>query len=872
MTQNTTTLPDVPMGCGCAQCLASNGLDSGASAISSDYVTTATGTKGEADDLNTGYTWGTNNLTFKFLTSLPSYYSPNDDESNNFQAFNTQMKTATRSILDMLETFTNVHFTEVTGSTSSQITFGQATLPTSVGAWAYYPGVSSYSGDVWTNNYYSATTTPAEGNYGFYTLMHEIGHALGLQHSFTAGLSGDENTTMYTVMSYDWSPYYASSYMVYDIYALQQIYGVNNTYETGDNVYVLNGSKAYTIWDAGGNDTFDASAQSTSVTLDLRDGELSSVGMDRNIGIAFNAIIENAIGGSGSDVLIGNDADNILTGNNGNDVFIGSDGTDTINGGLGNDRVVYNINISSFIVSQVDSTTVSLTDITGTYDTDIVSGVENFEFNNTTYSFADMEALSQSGVAITSHVDLRVYTKNGRWTSIDSYLTGTHEYNLSDFRYRGDDTLLSLNRDKDAPTDNLIISVNQTYASAIRQVFLNDIGELEDINVSGTLVLKVNAKTKAQDINFDLTDVTHTNLYTGSGNDTVLLTNDLTPQERSSHYINTGEGNDTVQITMPSSKAFVYAVLGDGDDIFDGSTYQGYSSLIYGDGGHDTITTNSSHDTIFGGDGDDIISAGDGNNRVYGGDGKDTLTSGSGNDRILGGNGDDIISAGSGNDVIDDRSGVNDIDGGAGDDRIAGSGTIQGGDGNDRISGYYTDDTIYGDDGNDVISDKYGSNSLSGGSGNDKIYGSGSLYGDDGNDVLYGYGYDDHLEGGAGDDVLIGNNGNDYLLGGDGYDYLWGGKGADIFAFDNLNNVDYVRDFSKAEDILDLSSLLTGYDPVNDAIADFLQVTTVGKVTYLQIDVDGSANGVNFVDVAKINGLKGADMQDLLDNGQLVYA
>lgn len=872
MTQNTTTLPDAPMGCGCAQCLASNGLNSGASSISSDYVATATGTKGEADDLNTGYTWGTNNLTFKFLTSLPSYYSQNDDEANNFQAFNTQMKTATRSILNMLETFTNVHFTEVTGSTSSQVTFGQATLPTSVGAWAYYPGGSSYSGDVWTNNYYSATTTPTEGNYGFYTLMHEIGHALGLQHSFTAGLSGDENTTMYTVMSYDWTPYYASSYMIYDIYALQRVYGVNNTYATGDNVYVLNGSKAYTIWDAGGNDTFDASAQTIAVTLDLRDGELSSVGMDRNIGIAFNAIIENAIGGSGSDVLIGNDANNVLTGNNGNDTFIGSDGTDTIDGGLGNDLMVYDIDVSNFVISLVNDTTLTLTDTSGNYGEDTVSGVETFEFNDNNYSFSDLEAIALTGASITSHVDLRVLTANSRWTYIDFYLTGSYDYKLSDFKYRNDDTLVSLVRDKNSLPDDLTLSVNQDYLSTVRRIYLRDIGDLEQISINSTLNLMVRSQSKTQGVSFDLHNVIISNMITGTGNDDISISNDLQETQYSSHVIYTGDGDDSILAHMTSSRAYFKAYLGSGEDSFDGSSFAGYSTLVYGDDGNDTIVTGSSHDTLFGGNGNDIISAGDGSNKLYGNDGDDTLTSGSGNDRVYGGNGDDIISSGDGNDLINDRSGTNTIDAGDGNDLVYGSGTIYAGSGNDRVYGYSTDDIIYGDDGNDYIVDNLGSNFLQGGLGDDIIYGSGTLTGDSGNDRLTGYIYNDHLEGGAGDDILIGNNGNDYLLGGDGYDYLWGGRGADTFAFDNLNNVDYVRDFSKAEDTLDLSSLLTGYDPINDAIADFLQVATVGRSTFLQIDVDGSANGANFVDVAKINGLRGADLQDLIDSGQLVYA
>ena len=36
-----------------------------------------------------------------------------------------------------------------------------------------------------------------------------------------------------------------------------------------------------------------------------------------NLGIAFDAYIENAIGGAGADTLIGNDLNNTLTGNAG---------------------------------------------------------------------------------------------------------------------------------------------------------------------------------------------------------------------------------------------------------------------------------------------------------------------------------------------------------------------------------------------------------------------------------------------------------------------------------------------------------------------------------------------------------------------------
>jgi Ca2+-binding RTX toxin-like protein len=49
--------------------------------------------------------------------------------------------------------------------------------------------------------------------------------------------------------------------------------------------------------------------------------------------------VENANGGAGSDLLVGNDNANVLNGNDGNDVLIGGKGTDTILGGAGEDLI-----------------------------------------------------------------------------------------------------------------------------------------------------------------------------------------------------------------------------------------------------------------------------------------------------------------------------------------------------------------------------------------------------------------------------------------------------------------------------------------------------------------------------------------------------
>ncbi|MCB1558691.1 MAG: M10 family metallopeptidase C-terminal domain-containing protein [Alphaproteobacteria bacterium] len=786
MSDFDTSLPEAPMGCGCAQCLSGTGAPSGASSISSDYMESSTTTTSEANSLKTAYKWGTTSLDFIFLTSVPGYYSSTDTERTNFQEFTTQMKNAARDVLTQLEGFTNLTFNEVTNVANSDITFGQARLPTSAGAWAYYPQTAyGKGGDVWTNNYYSATKTPVQGNYGFYTLLHEVGHALGLEHSFTAGLTGDENTTMYTVMAYDWSPYYASTYMIYDIYALQSLYGANMSHEAGDTVYVLNATKGYTIWDAGGNDTFDASAQSSDVTINLNDGELSSVGLSRNIGIAINAIIENATGGAGNDTLIGNDVANVLTGNTGNDIFIGSDGNDQIDGGAGTDLMVYDLDIANFAFNVIDADTIEILDLSGTYAQDTVTGVENFEFNDTLFSFDDLVTASESGVSFASHVGVRFLNSMGRWVSIDSIQEGVETYTLSDLRMRGDDDLLTITRNPGSVEDDIDISVNSLFSSSLRSIKFQDLGTLDIISVSDIRQGIIIDEKATQDLSVALDNVFFTVIKTGSGSDTIDITNILTEADKSVHKIFTNDGDDTLTLSMDSDFAALVTKLGNGNDVLDASNFGGQFIKAFGD------------------------------------DGDDHLIGGDSADKLFGGNGNDTLEGGLGNDFLFDRDGLNNL--------------LQGGDGDDRV------------------------------------FGNGTLEGGNGNDLLKSYGADTTLNGGNGDDKIFGHNGNDILNGGLGSDFLYGGRGNDIFVFDDLDNADFVKDFNAGQDSIDISTFLYAFDPLTDAITDFVHITTVGRSTFLQVDVNGSGGQLEpFLDIAQINGLRNVDIQELYDNGQLI--
>ena len=96
-----------------------------------------------------------------------------------------------------------------------------------------------------------------------------------------------------------------------------------------------------TIWDSGGIDKFDASASTTGVILDLRQGKFSTFGDYQDVVVAYGTVIENAVGGAGKDIIRGNSGKNHLSGGLLKDVIRGKAGTDFINGNKGTDNFVF---------------------------------------------------------------------------------------------------------------------------------------------------------------------------------------------------------------------------------------------------------------------------------------------------------------------------------------------------------------------------------------------------------------------------------------------------------------------------------------------------------------------------------------------------
>ena len=370
-----------------------------------------------------------------------AYSTLNEPGATYHYGLDAPQQTAARAALAAWASVANIYFIEAPETTTNvgdiRFAWTSATDTTSTGSkawgWASYP--NSYwpsGGDVWLSSVSNAAKDSdwTAGSYNYMSLMHELGHALGLKHTFegTYTLPTALDVHTYSIMSYtdaphqDWvvvtktvSGNYSRSYttiepstpMVGDILAIQYLYGANTGYNKTDNVYDFDPTKPFfqTLWDTGGQDTISAARFSQPCTINLNAGSYSSLGFKsnwdqfpnvnwtsnpdpltiydgtNNLGIAWGVVIENATGGSGNDVLTGNPSDNRLQGGSGNDTLNGGDGTDT---------AVYMGNVKGYNL-RVDRAhhTASISDQQTTRDgQDTTSSIERLQFADVTLNLS----------------------------------------------------------------------------------------------------------------------------------------------------------------------------------------------------------------------------------------------------------------------------------------------------------------------------------------------------------------------------------------------------------------------------------------------------------------------------------------------------
>ncbi|WP_262299381.1 M10 family metallopeptidase C-terminal domain-containing protein [Microvirga sesbaniae] len=581
--------------------------------------------------------WAANSFTYSFPTAS-SYYGTgygDGETSTNFGALNTMQQSTVRAALSMYASVANLTFTQIseTSTRHADLRFAMSDLPNT--AWGYFPATSGEGGDAWFNKSSGSYSNPMKGNYAYLTFLHEIGHTLGLEHPHESGMPVDLDSIEYTVMSYasfigastgtgyvneTWG--FAQSLMMYDISAVQQLYGANYTTNSAATVYSWSATTGemfidgigqgppggnrilLTVWDGGGTDTYDFSSYSANLKVDLRPGNWTTTSTTQLAGLRYDgsklaagsianallyqgdtrSLIENAVGGSGSDTIIGNQAANALSGNAGGDTLTGGQGNDLLDGGSGTDTAVFTGDRSDYAISWHSDGSIEITDLrSGAPDgNDLVSNIEWYRFADRLYELAEFAPSS------------------------------------------GDQTLTAIDQTPvDTPSspvvpDPLVSDPEVTLTRRADPIPVN-------LTLSGT---SSNDKLVG--------GVGDDTLYGGAGSDVLI-------GGAGRDYLNGGNGIDSA--SYANASAAVVANLTSpaaNQGEAEGDRFSSVEGLI-GSAYADNLVGNSVANTIKGGTGNDGLS---------GQGGSDVLSGGSGDDILIGGSGRDVLYGGSGADTF----------------------------------------------------------------------------------------------------------------------------------------------------------------------------------------------------------------------------
>lgn len=903
----------------------------------------ATGNQ-DADGLLSGVRWS-GTVTYSFPDSASDYaanYGYGEPTAAGFGQVSAVQQQAVHATMALVRGYTNLNI-QYAGTNDADIRIAQSSAANPT-AYAYYPN-STYKegGDIWFGTTYNYTN-PKLGDYYWLTHIHELGHSFGLKHGHqTGGVSNvavpaSHDGLEYTVMTYrsyvggpttgytNETYGYPQSFMMNDILALQTMYGADYNTNGGNTIYSWSpttgetfidgvgqgrpgdgsaGASAnrifLTIWDGGGEDTYDFSNYTNGVMVDLNPGShsISSNAQRAYLGggqyakgnvynaYLFNgdqrSLIENAIGGSGNDTLIGNAAGNRLDGRGGND---------TLFGGAGDDVFVYGFGYGN-------DTVVDFSAGAGTQDRiDLVgfAGISTF-----------MDAISYA-----AQVGANTVFNFGIGATLTLLNVVLSIMSREDFTFNGvaDDGV------NEAPTD--IVLSNESILE----------------NVAGGMIGAVSVSDPDGNAAFSFIVSDSRFEITGSlGSYTLKLKNGVFLDYET-------ETSVTVEVTatdpggLSVSKVFTIVVVDVAGVTIVGTSSNDTIDATRGPAGQPRPTAEG--DTIYGMAGNDVIYGLGGDDFIYGGAGNDTLDGGTGNDTLVGGANDDTYVVDSVNDQVIENAnegidtvrswvsyvlpanvenlvllGTAAIDGTGNElnNTITGNGAanrLDGGAGNDTLIGGAGNDTYVVDSPGDVIKEtssggidtvetsisytlgNYLENLVLTGSG--AINGTGNslnntITGNDAANILNGGAGNDTLNGGGGNDTLNGGVGNDVYNGGDGddtflvtrneaaFDIFSGGAGTDKILVTGTSAL-VLSSFNAAASSVEVwqgnGMAVTGDAGAN--VLDFSGLTAVSGILYVDgLNGNDVITGTNFADTLRGGGgndrLTGGGGNDVLTGG-----
>ncbi|MDD3483404.1 calcium-binding protein [Azovibrio restrictus] len=599
------------------------------------------------------------------------------------------------------------------------------------------------------------------------------------------------------------------------------------------------------------------------------DPELSALMANLNV-------VEGAIGSSGRDILLGQDAAEWMSGKEGHDIIDGGKGHDTIYGDLGDDTLL------------------------------------GGEGNDTLYGGGGSDVLI-GGVG-------NDYLQGQGGNDIYRFSRGDGQDSVSDYdTSAGNKDVIELGAG--ISTSDVRITRSGDY------MILNIVGSTDKVTVSNYFYNDGDSAYLIEEIRFadgtvwDLNKVKELAIQSTDGNDTLY-------GYATADTISGGAGNDSIYgkagddlLRGDGGRDYLYGEAG--NDTLEGGADD---DTLYGGEGSDVLRGEEGNDVLYGGGGSDVLIGGVGNDYLHGQEGNDIyrFSRGDGQDSVSdydtsAGN-KDVIELGAGistSDVRITRSGdymilnivgstdkvtvsnyfYNDgdsaylieeirfADGTVWDLNKVKELAIQSTDGNDTLYGYATADTISGGAGNDSIYGKAGDDLLRGDGGRDYLYGEAgndTLEGGADDDTLYGGEGSDVLRGEEGNDVLYGGGGSDVLIGGVGNDYLHGQEGNDIYRFSRGDGQDSVSDYDTSagnKDVIELGAGIGTSDVRITRSGDYMILNILGstdKVTvsnYFYNDGDSAylVEEIRFADgtVWDLNKVKELAIQSTAGNDTL---